>query len=82
MVALYAEHHAKAAAWTVEDFRMMKAAPPDRLEVRGRFEWMRKGVLAVIGDGYYFETPNMVLFRGKRIFWFERDDQGRLLLNL
>jgi hypothetical protein len=66
MVALCgcAVHHAKAAAWTVEDFRAMKAVTADRPEVRGRFEWMRKDVLAVIGGNFYYETPNMVVFHG------------------
>jgi hypothetical protein len=81
MIALCAEHHAKAAAWTVEDCRAMKAVPADRPEVRGRFEWMREDVLAVIGGGLYYETPNMVVFRGTPIIWFERDDRRRLLLN-
>ena len=81
MIALCAEHHAKAAAWTVEDFRAMKAVPADRPDVRGRFEWMREDVLAVVGSGFYYETPNMVVFRGTPIIWFERDDQRRLLLN-
>jgi hypothetical protein len=81
MIALCAEHHAKAAAWTVEDCRAMKAAPADRPEVRGRFEWMREDVLAVIGGGLYYETPNMVVFRGRPMIWFERDEQRRLLLN-
>ncbi len=81
MIALCAEHHAKAAAWTVEDCRAMKAASANRPEVRGRFEWMREDVLAVIGGGLYYETPNMVVFRGAPMIWFERDDRRRLLLN-
>jgi hypothetical protein len=81
MIALCAEHHAKAAAWTVEDLRTMKAVCPDRPDVRGRLEWMRKDVLTVIGNGFYYETPNMVVFRDTPIIWFERDDQRRLRLN-
>lgn len=81
MIALCAEHHAKAAAWTVEDFRAMKAVPADRPDVRGRFEWIREDVLAVIGGCFYYETPNMVLFRGTPMIWFERDERRRLLLN-
>ena len=38
MIALCAEHHAKAAAWTIDDCRAMKAIPVDRPDVRGRFE--------------------------------------------
>ena len=81
MIALCATHHAKAGAWTVEQCRAMKSVPPDRPEVRGKFEWMRQDVLAVIGGNFYYETPNMVVFRGSPIIWFNRDDQRRLLLN-
>lgn len=81
MIALCAEHHAKAAAWTVDDFRAMKTIPADQPNVHGRFEWMREDVLAVIGGCYYYETPNMVVFRGEPMIWFERDERRRLLLN-
>lgn len=82
MIALCATHHAKAAAWTADDMRRMKRAPEDRPEVQGRFEWMREDVLAVVGGNFYYETPNMVVFRDEPMVWFERDDQRRLLLNL
>jgi hypothetical protein len=81
MIALCAEHHAKAAAWTIDDCRAMKTIPADRPDVRGRFEWMREDVLAVIGGCFYYETPNMVLFRDEPMIWFERDERRRLLLN-
>lgn len=81
MIALCATHHAKAGAWTVEDFRSMKRTSPSAEEVQGRFEWMRREVLAVVGGNLYHETPNIVLFRDEPMVWFERDDEGRLLLN-
>jgi hypothetical protein len=82
MIALIATHHAKAAAWSVPELRSMKLVPSDRAEVRGRFEWMREDVLAVVGGNYFYETPKMVVFRDEPMIWFERDDQRRLLLNL
>lgn len=83
MIALCATHHAKADAWTVEQVRNLKLTASARAaDVQGRFEWMRDDVLAVIGGNYYYETPNMVVFRDKPLIWFERDDYGRLLLNL
>jgi hypothetical protein len=82
MIALCAEHHAKSAAWTVEDLRAMKQVPPDRPDIRGKFEWMRQGILAVIGGNFYFETPNMVVYRDTPIVIYRRDDQQRMLLNL
>lgn len=81
MIALCATHHAKAGAWTVEQCRAMKSVPPDRPDVHGKFEWMRDDILAVAGGGFYYETPNMVVFRGQPLVWFNRDDQRRLLLN-
>lgn len=83
MIALCATHHAKADAWTVDQVRELKAQGILRAKaVQGRFEWMREDVLAVIGGNYYYETPNMVVFRGKPLIWFERDDKNRILLNL
>jgi hypothetical protein len=82
MIALCATHHAKAAAWTVDQLRAMKTVSPGRSEVRGRFEWMREDVLAVVGGNFFYETPNMVVFRGEPMIWFERDSERRLLLNL
>jgi len=65
------------------NLRRMKAkASKAAGEVRGRFEWMREDVLAVVGGNYYYETPNMVVFREQPLIWFERDDERRLLLNL
>lgn len=81
MIALCATHHAKADAWSVEQLRQMKSEAANS-DVRGRFEWMREDVLGVVGSNYYYETPNMVVFRDQPLIWFERDAQRRLLLNL
>jgi hypothetical protein len=82
MIALCATHHAKADAWTVEQVRQLKARKATADGVTGRFEWMREDVLAVVGGNYYYETPNMVVFRDQPLIWFERDDDRRLLLNV
>lgn len=82
MIALCVEHHAKAAAWTTEQFRAMKSQPSDRAALRGRFEWMRDDVLAVVGGNLYYEVPNIFVVKGNRVIWFERDSECRLLLNL
>lgn len=81
MVALCSMHHAKADAWTPEQCRELKSNP-HTAEVSGRFEWMRREVVAIIGGNYYHETPNMVVFRDHPIIWFERDERGHLLLSL
>lgn len=81
MVALCSTHHAKADAWTVEQCRELKRYP-HTAEVSGRFEWMRREIVAIVGGNYYHETPHMVVFRGCPIVWFERDKRGYLLLSL
>ena len=81
MIALCSNHHAKAEAWTVDQCRAMKSVSGDRPEVRGKFEWMRDDILAVIGGHLCYETPNMVVFRDTPIVWFNRDEQRHLLLN-
>lgn len=82
MIALCATHHSKAGAWTVDQLRSMKSGSPDRPDIRGRFEWMRQDVLAVVGGNFFYETPKMVVFRDEPMIWFDRDEDRRLLLNL
>jgi hypothetical protein len=82
MIALCAEHHAKAAAWTTEQLRAMKSVPQDRDDIHGRFEWMRDEILARVGGNFYYDTLNIFVWKGKKVIWFERDSDQRLLLNL
>lgn len=80
MIALCATHHAKADAYTVEQCRELKRSVPDRT-VGGRFEWMRREIVAVVGGNYYHETPRMVVFENEPVVWFERDADGYLQLS-
>jgi hypothetical protein len=83
MIPLCAEHHAKASAWTSAQLRQMKTvAAENRSQLTGRFEWMRKDCIALIGGNFYYDTPNMVVVRGQPAVWYERDSDGHLLLNL
>ena len=81
MIALCATHHAKAAAWTVEQLRVLKLASPTHV-VQGRFEWMREDVLAVVGGNLYYETPRILEVNARPVIWFERDEHNNLLLSL
>lgn len=81
MLALCATHHAKADALTVEQCRDLKYGAQDRA-VRGRFEWMRREVVAIVGGNYYHETPRMVVFKDEPVVWFERDANGYLQLSI
>lgn len=81
MIALCAMHHAKADALTSEQCRELKSNPHAG-DVKGRFEWMRREIVAVVGGNYYHETPNIVVYKGKRVVWVERDANGYMLLSL
>lgn len=81
MLALCATHHAKADALTAEQCRDLKRGTPDSV-VRGRFEWMRREIVAIVGGNYYHETPRVVVFENEPIIWFERDADGYLQLSI
>ncbi|MFC2013399.1 hypothetical protein ACFLU8_00695 [Chloroflexota bacterium] len=52
MIALCADHHAKAGAYTEKQLRDFKRkAVEQSQEVRGLFEWMRRDILVAVGDG-------------------------------
>src|SRR3989442_14566184 len=85
MIALCAQHHDKAdvGAFTKEQLHQFKREGRSRAtEVRGRFDWMRHDLLAVVGGSFYHETPVIVQFRGEPMIWFNRDEDGYLLFNI
>ncbi len=83
MIALCWTHHGVADALTVDECREIKETALSRAgDVAGRFRWMRRDVLAIVGGNYYYETPQMVVYQGRRLIWFNRDDQHRMLLNI
>jgi hypothetical protein len=84
MIALCGEHHAKAdaGAFSADQLRHLKEGGATRSEeVRGRFDWMRRELLAVVGGNFYYRTPVIFQFRKERAIWFNRDPDGYLLLN-
>ncbi len=85
MIALCLEHHKKAdyGAYTKEQLRHFKEQASNRFKkVRGKFEWMRHKLLAVVGGNFYYETPILFQYYKTPIIWFERDEQGYMLLNI
>ena len=82
MVALCAEHHKKAdaGAFTREQLKAMKIRPA--VAVGGRFDYLRQRLLAVVGGSFFYETLEILRFRGEPAIWFNRDEHGHLLLNL
>lgn len=84
MIALCATHHGQAHAWTVGQVRAMKAAAASNLRdgVQGRFQWMRNSFFGAVGGTFYYECRKLVVVRGEPIVWFNRNDQGLLMLNV
>lgn len=82
MIALCAEHHAKAdaGAYTIEQLRALKDS--EHRAPAGKFDWMRRELLVVVGGNFYHETPIAVQFRGEPVVWLNRDPEGNLLVNL
>ncbi|EHA14150.1 SEC-C motif domain-containing protein [Halomonas sp. HAL1] len=85
MIALCREHHIQAdnGAFTkvqLHDFK--KNGKENWSQVRGKFNWMRNRLLAVVGSNFYYETPVIFEFKEQPIIWFERDENDYLLLNL
>jgi len=85
MIALCAEHHAKAdaGAYTKDQLHAIKRYAMDQAQVvKGRFEWMRQEILTIVGGNFYYNTPIIFQFRGSPVIWFNRDEEGYLLLNI
>lgn len=85
MIALCREHHAQAdaGAFTREQLRELKRAGRDRAHLlQGRFNWMREELLGVIGGNFYVRVPIAVQIENVPVIYFNRDDSGRLLLNV
>lgn len=85
MVALCRDHHpeADAGAFTIEQLRDMKREGRDRNQAIGaRLNWMRDKLLAVVGGNFYYETPIVLRVQHLPVVWFNRDELGRLLVNL
>ena len=85
MIALCREHADKAdhGAFTIEQLRHLKieALKEPRAEVHGRFDWMRRDLLAAVGGNFYYRCPVIFELGNRRCIWFNRDDDGYLLLN-
>jgi hypothetical protein len=85
MIALCRDHHpeADAGAFTDDQLREFKRLGRDRSRLLGaKFSWMRKDLLAVVGGNFYVRTPIAVRVQDMPVVWFNRDDEGRLLVNL
>lgn len=85
MIALCRDHHIQAdnGAFTNEQLKKFKKSGRDNWkQTSGKFNWMRNRLLAVIGSNLTYETPILFSYKGTPKIWFERDENGYLLLNL
>jgi hypothetical protein len=84
MIALCRPHADKAdhGSFTDEQLTNLKATGRQRAHVvRGQFEWMRASLLAVVGGNFYLDSMTILEIGSKRCIWFDRDEDGYLLLN-
>jgi hypothetical protein len=84
MIALCREHADKAdhGSFTDDQLRELKRIGRSRaLEVRGRFDWMRRDLLTVIDGKFFYQTPVIFQIVDEPCIWFDRDENGYLLLN-
>jgi hypothetical protein len=85
MIALCPEHHRKAdsGAFTKEQlYQFKRNANRVDNEVKGKFDWLRNNLLAIVGGNFYYLTLKILVVRDQPIIWFNRDDNGNLLLNV
>lgn len=84
MIALCREHADQAdnGAFTDGQLRELKRIGKERgSEVRGRFNWMRQDLLAVVGGNYYYRVPTVFEINTEKCIWFDRDEDGYLQIN-
>ncbi|MGC4093242.1 MAG: hypothetical protein QM756_36205 [Polyangiaceae bacterium] len=82
MIALCSTHHRKAdaGAFTADQLREFKSANRSKF-VQGRFDWLRRKLLAVVGGNFYYETYQVLDFHGLDAVSFNRDGNGHVMLS-
>lgn len=84
MIALCQEHHQKAdaGAFTRDQLKALKDEGARRAEsVQGRFDWMRRDYLSIIGGNAYLRTPVALEIGGKPAVWWTKNQREEMLLN-
>jgi hypothetical protein len=85
MIALCGEHHGKAdaGAFTNEQLLKFKSNAQSHSKfVTGQFDWLRQDILAVVGGNYFVDTEVIIQIDEQPIIWFNRNNDGDLLLNI
>jgi hypothetical protein len=84
MIALCRPHADKAdhGSFTDDQLRELKRDGKFRAaEVRGRFDWMRQDLLARVGGNFYYRQDLIFRISNVPCIWFDRDEQGYMLLS-
>ena len=84
MIALCRVHADQAdhGAFTDNQLRRLKREGRSKAaEVRGKFNWMRQDLLAVVGGNFFYRQKVIFELSGVPCIWFDRDDENSLLLN-
>ena len=85
MIALCRFHHDQAdnGAFTKEQLHAMKNDRHSQsLIIQGEFNWLRRGLLGVLGGNFYYETNLLFMIDDTPIIWFSQDGDGYFRLNL
>lgn len=85
MIALCREHHDKAEAgtYTIEQLRHFKVIPwCATTPANGRFDWLRRELVAVLGDNLFIDTPTLIAMRKTTVIGFTRDSHNHMLLDV
>lgn len=78
MIALCPTHHGRAKEFSREYLRELKKISQGR-EIRDKFYWIRRKMIAVVGGNYYIEAPDIIVYRDQPIVWYRRDEKGAML---
>jgi hypothetical protein len=84
MIALCAEHHAKAdvaGAFPIEYLRKLKKEAGNS-GIEGRFDWLLRDFVVVMGGAYAANTVVPITYGDKPVIGFARDPFGFLVMNL
>ncbi len=84
MIALCRLHADQAdnGAFTASQLREFKRDGRARArEVRGRLNWMRQRLLAVVGGNFFYDVSVVLKINDTKLIWFDRDDEGYIQLN-
>ena len=85
MIALCREHADKAdhGSFSNAQIREMKQHGRANAEsVAGRFDWLRRDLFVVAGGNFYFDIPTIATIAGHKCMWFEKDEDGHMLLSV